>query len=87
MAHIVIMKSIRDVNLSIMQFPQVEVYNKPEDYPDKAVTRVLDNGKPTNIVIIADDTKKLREDIRKYTNLVCFGRGADDVPALECVYL
>lgn len=87
MAHTVIFKSIREVDLSRFQFPQVAVFDKPEDYPDKAVARIFDNGKPTNIVIIADDTKKLRDDIRKYTNLVCFGRGAEDVLALECVYL
>ena len=43
MAHTVIIKSIRDVDLSIFQFPQVAVYNKPEDYPDKSVARVFDN--------------------------------------------
>lgn len=60
MAHTVIIKSIRDVDLSIFQFPQVAVYNKPEDYPDKAVARVFDNGEPTNIVIIADNPEDLR---------------------------
>lgn len=66
MAHTVIIKSIRDVDLSIFQFPQVAVYNKPEDYPDKAVARVFDNGEPTNIVIIADNP----EDIRwEYANI------------------
>ena len=85
--HNVEVKSIRDVDLSVLQLPQVAVYNKPDDYPDKAVARVFDNGKPTNIIMLADDPNDLRWDIRKYTNLVWFPRGKEDVPALVGVYL
>lgn len=87
MAHTVIIKSIRDVDLSIFQFPQVEIYNKPEDYPDKSVARVFDGGQPTNDAMVADDPETLRADIRKYTNLVWFPRGKEDVPELVGVYL
>ena len=87
MAHTVIIKSIRDVDLSIFQFPQIAVYNKPEDYPDKAVARVFDNGQPTNVAMVADDPETLRADIRKYTNLVWTPRGKEDVLALVGVYL
>ena len=86
MAHTVIIKSIRDVDLSIFQFPQVAVFDKPEDYPDKAVARVFDNGEPTNIVIIADNPEDLRWDIRKYTNLVWCPREKEDVLSLVGVY-
>ena len=68
MAHTVIIKSIRDVDLSIFQFPQVAVFDKPEDYPDKAVARIFDNGQPTNVIMIADDPNDLRWNIRKYTS-------------------
>lgn len=85
--HNVEVKSIRDVDLSVLQLPQVAVYNKPDDYPDKAVARVFDNGKPTNIIMLADDPNDLRWDIRKYTNLGWFPRGKEDVPALIGVYL
>ena len=85
--HNVEVKCIRDVDLSVLQLPQVAVYNKPDDYPDKAVARVFDNGKPTNIIMLADDPNDLRWDIRKYTNLVWFPRGKEDVPALVGVYL
>ena len=85
--HNVEVKSIRDVDLSVLQLPQVAVYNKPDDYPNKAVARVFDNGKPTNIIMLADDPNDLRWDIRKYTNLVWFPRGKEDVPALVGVYL
>lgn len=85
--HNVEVKSIRDVDLSVLQFPQVAVYNKPDDYPDKAVARVFDNGQPTNIIMMANDPNDLRWDIRKYTNLVWFPRGKEDVPALVGVYL
>lgn len=85
--HNVEVKSIRDVDLSVLQLPQVAVYNKPDDYPDKAVARVFDNGKPTNIIMLADDPNDLRWDIRKHTNLVWFPRGKEDVPALVGVYL
>lgn len=87
MAHTVIIKSIRDVDLSIFQFPQVAVFNKPEDYPDKAVARIFDNGKPTNVIMVADDPNDLRWNIRKYTNLVWCPRGKDDVLSLLGVYL
>lgn len=87
MAHTVIIKSIRDVDLSIFQFPQVAVFNKPEDYPDKAVARVFDNGQPTNIIMLANNPEELRRDIRKHTNLVWFPRGKEDVLALVGVYL
>lgn len=87
MAHTVIIKSIRDVDLSIFQFPQVAVYNKPEDYPDKAVARVFDNGEPTNIIMVADNPDDLRWDIRKYTNLAWCPRGKEDVLSLVGVYL
>ena len=85
--HNVEVKSIRDVDLSVLQLPQVAVYNKPDDYPDKAVARVFDNGKPTTIIMLADDPNDLRWDIRKHTNLVWFPRGKEDVPALVGVYL
>ena len=85
--HNVEVKSIKDVDLSVLQLPQVAVYNKPDDYPDKAVARVFDNGKPTNIIMLADDPNDLRWDIRKHTNLVWFPRGKEDVPALVGVYL
>lgn len=85
--HNVVVKSIRGVDLSVLQLPQVAVYNKPDDYPDKEVARVFDNGKPTNIIMLADDPNDLRWDIRKHTNLVWFPRGKEDVPALVGVYL
>ena len=87
MAHTVIIKSIRDVDLSIFQYPQVAVFDKPEDYPDKAVARIFDNGQPTNVIMVADDPNDLRWNIRKYTNLTWFPRGKDDDLALLGVYL
>lgn len=87
MAHTVIIKSIRDVDLSMFQFPQVAVFYKPEDYPDKAVARIFDNGQPTNVIMVADDPNDLRWDIRKYTNLTWCPRGKDDDLSLLGVYL
>ena len=87
MAHTVVLKSIREIDLNIFHFPQIAIYNKPEDYPDKSVARVFDGGQPTNVVMVADDPETLRADIRKYTNLVWFTRGKEDVPVLVGVYL
>ena len=87
MAHTVIVESIKEVDLSVLEFLQVAVFNKPEDYPDKAVARVFDNGKPTNIAMVADDPNDLRWDIRKYTNLAWCPRGKEDVLSLVGVYL
>lgn len=80
-------KSIREVDLSVLQFPQVAVFKNPDDYPDKAVGRVFDNGKPTNVVLVADTVEEIRENIKDYTNLMPFKRGKEDVPALVCVYM
>ena len=80
-------KSIKDVDLSVLQFPQVAVFNRPEDYPDKAVARVFDNGQPTNIIMLANDPNDLRWDIRKNTKLGWCPIGKDDVPSLVGVYL
>ena len=87
MAYEVKINSIREVDLSVLQLPQVAVFNKPADYPDKAVARVFDNGQPTNIVMVADDPNDLRWDIRKYTNLVWFPRGKDDHENVVGVYM
>ena len=87
MAHTVVVNSIKEVDLSVLQFPQVEVFNKPEDYPDKAVARVFDNGQPTNVIMVADDPYDLRWDIRKHTQLAWCPRGREDVQSLLGVYL
>lgn len=87
MAHTVIIKSIRDVDLSILQLPQVAVFNRPKDYPDKAVARVFDSGCPTNIAMVADDPEVLKEDIRKNTTLMWFPRGKDDHESVVGVYM
>ena len=87
MAYEVKINSIREVDLSVLQLPQVAVFNKPTDYPDKAVARVFDNGQPTNIVMVADDPNDLRWDIRKYTNLVWFPRNKDDHETVVGVYM
>lgn len=87
MAYEVKINSIREVDLSVLQLPQVAVFNKPVDYPGKAVARVFDNGQPTNIVMVADDPNDLRWDIRKHTNLVWFPRGKDDHETVVGVYM
>ena len=87
MAHTVIIKSIREIDLNSLQFPQVAVYNQPEDYPDKAVARVYDNGQPTNIAMIADDQTDLMWDIYKNTQLTWCPRGKEDVLSLVGVFL
>ena len=87
MAHTVEIKTMRGFDLSIFEFPQVAVFDKPEDYPNNAVARIFDSGCETNVIMLADNTNDLRWDIRKYTNLVWCPRGKDDVPALVGVYL
>lgn len=87
MAHVVEIKTFKDFDLSIFEFPQVAVFEKPEDYPDKAVARVFDNGQPTNVIMLAEEPNDLRWDIRKYTNLGWIPRGKEDVLSLVGVYL
>ena len=87
MAHKVVFESIKDVDLSTLERPQVAVFDKPEDYPDKAVARVFDNGKETNVIMLAENPNDLRWDIRKHTNLIWCPRGKEDVLSLVGVYL
>lgn len=87
MAYTVEIKTFKDFGLSIFGRPQIAVFDKPEDYPDKAVARVFDNGKETNVIMLAENPNDLRWDIRKYTNLVWVPRGKDDVTELVGVYL
>ena len=86
MAYTVEIKTFKDFDLSIFGFPQIAVFDKPEDYPDKTVARVLDNGKATNVIMLAENPDEIREDIRKYTNLMWCPRGKEDVQALVGVY-
>lgn len=87
MAHTVEIKTMRGFDLSIFEFPQVAVFNKPEDYPNNAVARIYDNGQPTNVIMLGNNPNDIRWDIRKYTNLVWVPRGKDDVTELVGVYL
>ena len=87
MAHTVEIKTMKGFDLSIFEFPQVAVFDKPEDYPENAVARIFDNGRPTNVIMLADKVNDLRWDIRKHTHLGWCPRGKEDVPALLGVYL
>lgn len=87
MAYTVEIKTFKDFDLSIFGRPQVAVFDKPEDYQDKAVARVFDNGKETNVIMLAENPNDLRWDIRKHTNLIWCPRGKEDVQALVGVYL
>lgn len=87
MAHDVKVNSIREVALSLMELPQVAVFDKPADYPDKAVARVFDNDLPTNVIMVADEPEALKEDIRKNTTLMWFPRGKDDHESVVGVYM
>lgn len=87
MAHTVILKSIKDIDLSIFCFLQVAVFNRPKDYPDKAVARIFDNGCPTNVVMVADEPETLKEDVCKNTTLMWFPRGKDDHESVVGVYM
>lgn len=87
MAHTVVLSSFKGFDLSIFEFPQVAVFDKPEDYPKNAVAKVMDKGRKTNVIMLGSNTDDLRWDIRKYTNLVWSPRGKDDVPELVGVYL
>lgn len=87
MAHTVKIKTMRGFDLSIFEFPQVAVFSKPEDFPDREVARVFDNAKATNMIIVSNDLTELIKDIRDNTTLKWFWRGKEDAPALVGVFL
>ena len=87
MAHTVIVKSIKEVDLSVLQFPQVAAFAGLKDYAGKAVGKIMDGGKDTNIVIVSDEFTWLHIDICANTNLRFAPRGKEDVPKLVGVFL
>ena len=87
MAHNVEFKSIKEIDLRRLEFPQVAVFSKPEDFPNKEVARGFDNAKPTNMVIVSDSLTGLVKDIRENTSLTWFWRGKEDVETLVGVFL
>lgn len=80
--HNVEFKSIKEIDLSKLERPQVAVYDSPEDYPKKAVAKIMDSGEGTNMVLVSDDLTELVKDIRENTTLTWYWRGPDDVPDL-----
>lgn len=87
MAHNVVFNSIKEIDLSKLEFPQVAVFSKPEEFPDKEVARVFDNAKATNMIIVSNDLTELVKDIRDNTTLKWFWRGKEDAPTLVGVFL
>lgn len=87
MAHTVEFESAKEVDLSRLEYPQVAVFSNLDDYPGKAVAKIMDSGKETNMMIVGEDLVTLHRDIRKYTELVWYWRGKDDVPELVGMFL
>lgn len=87
MAHNVIFESIKDIDLSVLERPQVAVFLYDEDYPGKIVGKIMDSGQKTNMNIVRDRVIEVYEDIRKYTDLQWCCRGKDDVIELLGVFL
>lgn len=61
-------KSLRDIDYSDMKIPVAVIYDKPLDFPDKYVVRVMDASggiSVTNVVITRDSLKECREDVFK----------------------
>lgn len=83
----VIVKSMKDVDLTSLKFPQVVIYHKPDDWPENCIARVFDNGRPTNMIMVECCVWNLQYDIKKSTNLVFVERGKDDDPAIVGVWL
>lgn len=86
MAHTVIVKSIREVEKLKLERPQVAVFTDPLNYPKKTIGKVMDSGKGTNILIVADCPAALYLDIHFNTKLRFASRGKDDVPGLAGVF-
>lgn len=60
-------ESLRDIDYSDMKVPMAVIYNKPLDFPDKFVVRVMDaiNGGValTNAIIARDSLRECREEL------------------------
>lgn len=83
----VIVKSIKDVDLTSLKFPQVAIYQHPDDWPENCIARVFDNGKPTNTIIVDCCVWNLQYDIEKNTNMIWLPRVAEDDTAIVGVYI
>ncbi len=87
MAHTVIIKSIIEVDLAKLDYPQFAVYSNLEKYPGKAVAKIMDTGKETNMVIVQDNLGDLCREIQNELSREWFWRGKDDEPNLVGVLL
>lgn len=79
--------SIKEVDLSGLEFPVVAVYKNPLDYPDKVVARIFEMNKPTDTVIVKERLEEIQKDIKENTGLIFVERGADDVKSLVGVWV
>lgn len=87
MAHNVVFNSIREVDMSRLDYPQFAVYNSLEKYRGRAVAKILDDGRETNMVIIQDNLGNLCREIQNELSREWFWRGQDDDPALVGMFL
>ncbi|MCI1959685.1 MAG: hypothetical protein LKJ25_08710 [Clostridia bacterium] len=60
-----IVESFLDVDVSNLSFPNITIYFHPDDMPKKAVARLFEFERPTNICIVKDTIKQCRDDIKK----------------------
>lgn len=79
--------SIRDIDLSDLRLPEIVVFDKPEDYPDKVVARIFDMNNPTDTVIVKHTLEELQRDIRENTDMVFMPRDEKDVKSLAGVWI
>ena len=82
MAHNVVFNSIREVDMTRLCYPQFAVYSNLEKHPGKAVVKILDDGKETNMMIIQDNLGNLCREIQNELSREWYWREKDDEPEL-----
>lgn len=80
-------ESIKKVDLSDLKMPVAAVHVNCLEYPGKAIVRIFDMDKPTDVVIVKDTIEEIQKDIQENTTMVFMQRGAEDVESLVGVWM
>ena len=82
-----IVRSIKQVDMSDIYIPFIDVYENPEDYPGMCVARIFDMNRPTDTVIVRKTVKEINRDIKRHHDMIKVARTKDDVPSLVCMWV
>lgn len=76
----VIVKNFCCVDMSELVMPMIVIYKNPLDFPEKYVARLFRLDKPTNVAVVKDTLREIRQIIPR--NMVRLGCDFRDDPVI-----